>query len=266
VQLEVISREPPGVARPIPILFVHGMWHGAWCWDEYFLPYFAAHGYRSYALSLRGHGASEGRAKLRRNTLAAYVADVEQVAGGLPSPPVLVGHSMGGGIVQKYLESHQAPAAVLLASVPPQGLLSATLRFARRHPLTFLKVNLTLSMWPVVATPELAQEGLLSATMPPERVRACFERLQDESYRAYLDLMLLNLPRPRRVTTPLFVLGASRDTLISVAEVEATARAYGTQAEFFDMAHDMMLEAGWQAVADRILSWLEREPWQRGKL
>ncbi len=37
-----------------------------------------------------------------------------------------------------------------------------------------------------------------------------------------------------------------------------TAQANGMQAAIFpDMAHDMMLEAGWQAVADRILIWLE---------
>lgn len=255
MRLEVLTREPISGARPTPILFVHGMGHGAWCWDEYFLPYFAAHGYVAHALSLRGHGASAGRDRLRRTSVADYVA---QVVGGLPSPPVLIGHSMGGGIVQKYLESHAAPAAVLLASVPAKGLLPATLRFARRHPLAFLKANLTLSMFPVVATPALAREAFFSAAMPPEQVRAFFERLQDESYRAYLDLLLLNLPHPERVATPLLVLGATGDTLISVAEVEATARAYGTQAEFFDMAHDMMLEEGWQAVADRILAWLEK--------
>ena len=42
-----------------------------------------------------------------------------------------------------------------------------------------------------------------------------------------------------------------------MAEEQATARAYGTKAEIFpDMAHDMMLEASWQQVADRMLSWL----------
>ena len=35
------------------------------------------------------------------------------------------------------------------------------------------------------------------------------------------------------------------------------SRAYGTTAEVFPgMAHDMMLEPGWRAVADRILGWL----------
>ena len=61
MNLELIKSEPVSAAHPTPILFVHGMWHGAWCWAEHFLPYFAQHGYDSYALSLRGHGASEGR-------------------------------------------------------------------------------------------------------------------------------------------------------------------------------------------------------------
>ncbi len=257
MQLEVISREPQGQARLTPILFVHGMWHGAWCWDEYFLPYFAQHGYAVHALSLRGHGASEGNKRFRWTSIADYVADVAQVASQLPSLPVLIGHSMGGGIVQKYLESHRAPAAVLLGAAPPRGLLGATLRFARRHPLVFLQVILKFSMWPVVATPELAREGFFSASMPEAQVRAYHGRLQNEAYRAYLDLVIFNLPRPKRVRTPMLVLGARRDTFISVADVESTARAYGTQAEFFDMAHDMMLEDGWQAVADRILAWLD---------
>jgi alpha-beta hydrolase superfamily lysophospholipase len=78
-----------------------------------------------------------------------------------------------------------------------------------------------------------------------------------ESYLAFLDMLVLDLPRPHRVTTPLLVLGASRDALFQTNEVEATARAYQTQAIVFaDMAHDMMLDARWRTVADRILAWL----------
>ena len=258
MQLEVITQEPQSDARPTPVLFVHGMWHAAWCWAEHFLPYFAEHGYASHALSLRGHGSSEGRERLRWTSLTDYVADVIQVAGQLPAPPVLVGHSMGGMVVQKYLESHQAPAAVLLGSAPPKGLIPATLRFARRHPLAFLKSSLTLSMFPVIGTPSLCREFLFSEGIGEEDLAAYFARMQDEAFRAYVDMMLLSLPRPERVKTPLLVLGAANDKAISPCEVEATARTYGTPAEIFpDMAHDMMLEASWQAVADRMLGWLD---------
>ena len=65
MKLEVITREPETDARPTPVLFVHGMFHGAWCWEEHFLPYFAQRGYAAHALSLRGHVGSEGRERLR---------------------------------------------------------------------------------------------------------------------------------------------------------------------------------------------------------
>ena len=52
-------------------------------------------------------------------------------------------------------------------------------------------------------------------------------------------------------------LGATDDGAFTQDEVHATARAYDTDAQFFpDMGHDMMLEPGWQAVAERIVQWL----------
>jgi pimeloyl-ACP methyl ester carboxylesterase len=256
--LEVLSRAPSGSVRPAPLLFVHGAWHAAWCWDENFLPYFAERGYAVHALSLRGHGASEGRERLRRLRVADYVADVSQIASGLPAAPVVIGHSMGGFVVQKYLERNRPRAAVLLAPLPPAGALGVTLRLATRHPLAFLHANLTWRLWPLVATPALAREAFLSALTPDARVREIFARLQDESYRAFLDLLMFDLPRTHLVDTPMLVLGADDDTIFTPAEIASTARAYGAETGMFpDMAHDMMLEAGWEAVAERILAWLQ---------
>lgn len=59
-----------------PLLFLHGAYHGAWCWKENFLPYFSSKGFTYYALSLRGHGESEGREKLHSFSLKDYMEDV----------------------------------------------------------------------------------------------------------------------------------------------------------------------------------------------
>ena len=80
---------------------------------------------------------------------------------------------------------------------------------------------------------------------------------EEHGGRLTLDLWVLNLPKPERVTTPLLVLGAELDACVTEAETQRTARAYRTEAEVFpNMGHNMMLEPGWQAVAARIDGWL----------
>lgn len=258
MKLEIISKYPVESQHPTPLLFIHGMLHGAWCWDVHFLDYFARHGFAAYAVNLRGHGNSEGRGKLRWARIADYVEDVANAVRQLPSPPILIGHSMGGFIIQKYLEDHDAPGAVLLSSPPPAGLLGTTLRIAHRHPLIFAKINLTLSISPLVATPRLAREAFFSDDLADEQLVEYWKQMQDESFMAFLDMVVLDRPKPAKVKTPLLVLGVARDNMLKPSEIEATARAYNTRSEIIaDVAHNSMLELRWQTVADRILVWLK---------
>jgi pimeloyl-ACP methyl ester carboxylesterase len=256
MQLNVITRSPRKVTGPSPLVFVHGPWHGAWCWDAHFLPYFADRGWECHALDLRGHGASPGRDELPKASIPDYVADLSDVVATMERPPVLVGHSMGGLVVQRYLESHTLPAAVLMAAVPPRGAWRATLRTARRHPLASAKVTLRRNLGPLMATPELSHDVLFSPTTDTATVAPHYARLQDESYKAYFN-MLLRWPRTRRVVSPVLVLGGGDDQVFHPSEIAATAAAYRTSADIFPaMGHDMMLEPEWEHVADRIESWL----------
>lgn len=256
MNLETITRVPQTQTRPTPLLFIHGMWHGAWCWDEFFLPFFAEAGYHVTALSLRGHAGSEGR--IRGSRIADYVADVQQVARTFETPPVLIGHSMGGFIVQKYLEAHEARAGVLLASIPPYGLWPTLGRVFVHDPRIVLKALFTWRMYPAIETPAKARWALFSEDFPEENLLDYHKYMNDESFRAFIDLLGLNLAHPKKVKTPLLILGAEKDTVIAPRNVHDTARAYGVKAEIFpNMAHDMMLEAGWKSVAEHILNWLQ---------
>ena len=137
-------------------------------------------------------------------------------------------------------------------------MLKPALRIARRRPFVFAKTNLTLSLAPMIATPELAREAFYSSDFPDEELRRYWKLMQDESYMAFLDMAALNLPKPGKVKTPVLVLGAARDNMLQPGEIEATARAYHTQAHIIpDVAHNSMLEMRWQTAAERILAWLE---------
>jgi pimeloyl-ACP methyl ester carboxylesterase len=255
--LEVIDKGSVTESHSVPLVFVHGAMHAAWCWDEHFLDFFADNGYQAIALSLRGHGGSPVSKPLNKCTIADYVDDVRSVAESLPATAVLIGHSMGGFVVQKYLETGKAPAAVLMSSAQPRSFSLTSLRGAVKHPWLAVKVNVTrksLNMYPTVAH---AREGLFCAHTPEPIVERCFARIQEESYRALgMDMGLLDLVRPRRVTTPMLVLEGA-DVSWGPRPARENARVYHTEAEFFpDMGHNMMLEPGWQAVAERIDGWL----------
>jgi pimeloyl-ACP methyl ester carboxylesterase len=122
-------------------------------------------------------------------------------------------------------------------------------------------VNLTLSLYSLVETPHLAREAFFSEDLPDKLLMEYWGQMQEESYMAFLDMAMLDLPKPANIKTPMLVLGAARDNMLKPSEIRATAHAYNTRAEFIpDVAHNSMLEQGWQAVADRILVWLkERE-------
>ena len=260
MRLEVITELPKTKTGSTPLLFIHGACHGAWCW-EHFLLYFAENGYEAHALSLRGHGASDGHERIRWIGTAEYLEDVTDVASRLSSPPVLNGHSMGGYFIQKYLETHTAPAAVLLASLPVTGMLKMIARNAFCHPWQALKCHLTLNRYALVETPDLFRDAMFSPDIPAATLNRYYARLENESYMASLEATFFKLPRPAKVgPLPILVLGAENDALFSREEIESTARAYKTEAEFFpNMAHDMMLESGWQNVAKRILTWLRKK-------
>ncbi len=141
--------------------------------------------------------------------------------------------------------------------MPPQGNLGSALRWIRKRPSHFAKMAITGKALPYIATPQLARERFFSAHTPETDVLSYAARLQEDSARIGLDCALLKLPRPKRVTTPLLVLGADEDGAHTREEILATARAYDTEAEFFpNMGHNMMLEAGWADVAERIDTWL----------
>jgi alpha-beta hydrolase superfamily lysophospholipase len=235
-----------------PILFVHGLWHGAWCWEEHFVPWFTQRGYQAKAITLRRHDQRHAPG-LRTTRIKDYLQDVAEAAATMTSPPVVVGHSMGGFVTQKYLEDHKAPAAVLVASVPPSGIMGATLRTAARHPLRLLAANLTWSLYGIVSTPERAREMFFGRELADELVGKYQSKMTDDAYFAYLDMLFLVRPNASRVRrTPFLVLGGNADWTISASDVAATARAYGAELSTFPGAHDLMLEPGWEKVAERI--------------
>lgn len=102
-------------------LLVHGSWHGAWCWSR-LVPLLEARGHQVTAIDLPGHGAD--RTAAHRITLRAYSRSVQDAAAQCQSPPILVGHSMGGMVITRAAAASAelfAGIVYLCAFVPRRG-------------------------------------------------------------------------------------------------------------------------------------------------
>ncbi|MDP1652230.1 MAG: alpha/beta fold hydrolase [Rhodocyclaceae bacterium] len=263
--LEIFSCAPQKshADRP-PLLFLHGAYTAAWCWQEHYLAFFAAAGFHSHALSLSGHGASRRRDHLDSYSIDDYVKDVAEVVAGLPAPPVLIGHSMGGFVVQKYLEQHSAPAAVLMCSVAPQGLAVSAVSMFFGKPGLLVELNRLMSGGQVAL--DSLREALFAQPVSVDDLARYYRLAQPESHRAIWDMMLFNLPHTARTLAhlphgkeDLLIVGAERDMIIPASLVEMTARTYNVAATVYPgMGHGLMLEADWRTPAQDIVDWLER--------
>lgn len=256
---EILTHRPDADAphHATPLLFIHGAFTAAWCWDEHFLPFFAEAGYTAHALSLSGHGASPGRERLDSLSINDYVNDVALAVASLPAPPVLIGHSMGGFVVQKYLEQQLAPAAVLMCSVPPQGLLSSAFGMMFSRPGMLKDLNNLMSGGTTAL--EALREALFAQPVGVDELERFYRMAQPESHRALWDMSMFCLPRTERVQrTPLRVQGAELDHLIPASLAEMAARTYGVKPVIFEgMGHGLMLERDWKRPAQDILDWLQ---------
>lgn len=261
-QLEILHHPPTRAPLSAPpLLFVHGAYAGAWCWQDHFLPWFAARGYDCYALSLSGHAGSAGRERLDRLGLGDFLGDIERAVGQLPATPILIGHSLGGYLAQRFARKHPVAGLALLGSVPPMGLVNSLghMMFSSPH----LLMGLNQFQWHTGAIdfdPAVLKQLLFSTQMPRDRLATFAARVQPESALALAELMLpqpwLAWGMPEHV--PCLVLGAEADRVIPAADVRATARAWGVEARFLpQLGHAMMADMGWESVAQHLADWLQ---------
>jgi non-heme chloroperoxidase len=259
-RLEILECQPQIESPRPPVLFVHGAYAAAWTWAEHFMPHFAARGFPTYAVSLRGHGASAGREALAWASIADYVEDLGEAIDALEAPPVLVGHSMGAMIIMKHLERETAPAAVLIAPVPPHGLFPSSLMLALGRPGLFAELNSLMSRG--TASVEAMQNALFSGPLPVERLLDYYGRFQRESQRAIWDMTLFSLPRVWAMAKPpMLWIAGEKDSLFTLDQMRMGANMLGAPLEIMPgLGHAMMLDEGWERVAARIVEWLRKTP------
>jgi pimeloyl-ACP methyl ester carboxylesterase len=255
-----------------PVVFVHGLWLHATSWDPW-CDRFRQAGYAPVAPGWPGEPATVDAARAEPARLAGpgvddVVAHVASVIASLGAPPILVGHSFGGTIVQKLLGQGRGRAAVAIDAAPIKGVLTL--------PFTALR-----SAFPVLRNPANYRRAvaLTAGEFRYAFANAVSEAESDELHQRFaiaapgrpvFQAATANLT-PRAETAvdtrnsrrgPLLLTLGGRDHTVPPAITRSTLKQYRLSSaftdlmEFPDRGHSLVIDRGWAEVADAVLGWL----------
>jgi pimeloyl-ACP methyl ester carboxylesterase len=245
--------ETQGNAAWPALLFVHGAFATHFPFAGW-MRFFEQRDWRALAVARHGRcGLPPARAE--GLTTAAYLDDLHRVLDALDTPPVLIGHSLGGLLAQRLAEQGRCTAAVLLAPAPPWILLPQLDALARLLPM----LPAILSGRPIRPSYATAAHAVLNHVPEPDR-RRIYDALVHESGIVYREMMFgMVRVDPRKVRCPIYVVGAEDDRLISPFLAREIAKYYRTQARLHpNHGHWFIEEPGWEAIAEDVAHWLER--------
>jgi pimeloyl-ACP methyl ester carboxylesterase len=246
------------------IFMIHGMWGGAWYWENY-VNFFSEKGYRCVTTTLRYHDMEPTAVpdpRLGTTRLQDYAADLEAEIKALDGDPIIMGHSMGGLLAQMLGSRGLGSRLVLLTPAAPAGILALTPSVVR----SFWSVMTKWKWWdkPTRQTFKEASYSMLHL-FPETEQRAVYDRFVYESGRATFEIGFALLDRSKgsrvdesQVTAPMLVIGGKQDRITPVTAVKKVVKKYNADyQEFPDHAHWVVGEPGWQEVAEYVAGWLE---------
>ena len=256
-----------------PLMLIHGAWLSSRSWEN-----FAEHfRNRGFAVSSPEWPRKQGDVEeLREATdeikslgLTEIVDHYETQIRSFDQPPVLIGHSFGGLIVELLLDRGLGRAGVAMSPAPPKGILVL--------PFSSLKAAAPALAHPskwhgvVPLTLEEFTYGFVN-TFSPEEAAAAYEKYAvPETGQIFYEAGFANfhLHPPTEVhfkrddRAPLLIVGAEKDHTVPASLAKKQYDKYaGSEAtteyiEYPGRPHLMMVGEGWEEVAAGIESWLD---------
>ena len=247
------------------IIFIHGMFLNTKSWDKW-IPYFESLGYDVEAIpwpfhqgdpaTLRKHIPPE----LGKLSLADLHLHYVSILQSESTPPVLIGHSLGGLLVQKLAADGLIRAGVGICPVAPNRMLSLDWGFLRNSASI---TNPFAGDEPYEMTAKGFHQNFANTMSEAESNAAYEEYALHESRQVLRDIMgdegQVDFERPH---APLLFIGAEKDEIIPASLVRRNARAYSDErshseyVEFIGRGHFIAGEDKWEEVAEKTANWL----------
>jgi pimeloyl-ACP methyl ester carboxylesterase len=248
------------------VVLIHGTWLRGDSWADTRAE-FEQRGYTVHTPTLRFHDLpfEEGAKKVGPVSLRDYADDLAALVEALDSPPLLIGHSLGGLIAQLAAARTRHAGVVAACTAPAAGIFSMYPSTAR----IFLPHYLQSRPWdkPLYPTTWKLFRSNISNTHTEEAARELYADLVCDSGRVYCEMAFPWLDRAKAasvdfaaVTTPVLAIGAESDKTVDPRVPRTTATKYrqGTYVEIPRSDHLVFVGESLPLTMSRIDDWMAR--------
>jgi pimeloyl-ACP methyl ester carboxylesterase len=257
---------------PNTIVLIHGLWVTPRSWERWVERY-TKRGYTVIApaypgLEVEVEALNADPSPIEALTVPAVIESYERVIRELDQPPIIMGHSFGGLIVQILLDHGLGAVGVAIDSGAPEGVLTLPLVQAKAgFPVLKNPANRHRA---VGFTPKEFHYGFTN-TLTEEESDKVYEHLHIPAPGSFVwDGVLANFTPGHHDAyvnfknndrAPLLLIGGGEDHLQPLALNEANFKHYKhstavTELKAFpDRAHYTLGQDGWEEVADHALDW-----------
>jgi non-heme chloroperoxidase len=257
-----------------PVVFIHGLWLHASSWGSW-VELFTEAGYAPLAPGWPGTSSTVEETRRHPGDVAGkgiddVVEHYAQIIRGLDAPPVVIGHSFGGLIVQRLLGQDLAAAGVAIDAAPIKGVIYLPVSALRVASIALRKPanrNEAVSL-----TPEQFRYGFGNAVPAPESAELYERWTVPSPGKPLFEAALANFSpgSPAKVNTgnktrgPLLLIAGGKDHTVPAVITTATRKLYHKSPavtdfrQYPDRGHSLALDHGWREIAQETLDWLKQ--------
>jgi len=221
----------------IMLVFIHGMLSNASVWDPV-ITYFNERGFSCNAVNLK-----EGL-DLRKTRFQDYVDKVKAV---VTEDDIVIGHSMGGLVVQKVAEEADIKGGVGICPAAPKGV-----KFRGDIVLSSAKYALKVIMGKPFKEDYPYVKKYMLVGVGEEEARAIYKKLEKQS--AIVTQLGMNkiAVDENKVNCPLLFIATKNDKVCAPELVKRIAEKYNAEYRLYNGCHHFFCNDNWQDIAEEI--------------
>lgn len=249
------------------LVLVHGMYMNGSSWDPW-VRLATSKGFDPIAPSWPFHSASPSVLRdhidpaLGKMQFRHVVDSYKKLIDSLPERPLLIGHSVGGLVVQKLINDGYGAAAVSISPAPPLGVLTLAPEFLRAN---LPHLNFFVGSKPIIMTKKRFHYTFCNTMTRAESDQAFEQYVTPESRRVPQSILTPQGEiKFKRSHAPLFLIGGDKDNLIPLKLVQRNVKAYRKGEgivdfqSFSNRGHFICNEPGWEEIAEASFDWLTK--------